>query len=58
MSEHEINNLSNQHLQLLLDKARDRQRELQAELKFVNDRIDSITLERLRRVGNMELDLF
>lgn len=58
MSEHEINNLTNQHLQLLLDKARDRQRELQVELKLVNDRINSITLERLRRVDKMELDLF
>lgn len=57
MSEQDINLLTNQHLRLLLDKARDRQRELQAELKLVSDRIVSINKERVRRAESKQIEM-
>ena len=52
MSEQDINQLTNQQLQMLLDKARDRQRELQKEMIFISSRIQGINEEFARRMDS------
>lgn len=58
MSEQDINALTCQHLQMLLDKARDRKRELMLELNLLSDRIVSINREKERRMKGKQLELF